>query len=46
MMVGFVTFPLERSFLGTKVAFARNAAGFVTAIAVAFAVGLVFGELF
>lgn len=46
MMVGFVTFPLERSFLGTKVALLRNAAGFLTAIVVAFAVGLVFGEFF
>ncbi len=44
MMVGVVTFPLERSFLGTKVVLVRNAAGFVTAIAVAFAIGIVFGE--
>jgi len=44
MMVGFVSFPLERSFLGARVALVRNMAGFVIALAVAFAVGLAFGE--
>lgn len=44
MMVGFVSFPLERSFLGFRVALVRNAAGFAIALAVACAVGFAFGE--
>lgn len=45
MMVGIVTFPLEKSYLGTKLALFRNLIGFAIAIAVAIATGLLFGEL-
>ena len=45
MMVGVVTFPLERAYLGAKLALARNASSFLIAIAVALVMGLVFGEL-
>ncbi|GAB6280130.1 MAG: permease [Thermovirga sp.] len=45
MMVGVVTFPLERGFLGAKAAFVRNFAGFLTAILVSLAIGFFFGEL-
>lgn len=45
MMVGVVTFPVERGYLGAKLALVRNVTGFLVAIAVAVATGLVFGEL-
>ncbi|HDQ92593.1 MAG TPA: hypothetical protein ENN89_00555 [Synergistetes bacterium] len=45
MMVGVVTFPLEKGYLGTKVALVRNLAGFATAIIVSVTIGLFFGEL-
>ncbi|MBN2508914.1 MAG: hypothetical protein JXB03_01515 [Spirochaetales bacterium] len=45
MMVGIITIPLEKEYLGMKLTIARNAAGFVTALAVAAVTGLVFGEL-
>jgi uncharacterized membrane protein YraQ (UPF0718 family) len=45
MMVGVVTFPLERTYLGTRLALVRNVASLLIAIVVAVATGLVFGEL-
>jgi uncharacterized membrane protein YraQ (UPF0718 family) len=45
MMVGFVTFPLERRYLGWKLALARNIASLLLALVVAIATGLVFGEI-
>lgn len=45
MMVGVVTFPIEREYFGTKVALVRNAIGFLIAVFVAVAMGLVYGEL-
>ena len=44
MMVGVLTFPVEREYLGTRVAVARNVIGLLTAIAVALAVALFYGE--
>ena len=44
MMVGILTFPVEREYLGTRVAVARNVIGLLTAIAVALAVALFYGE--
>ncbi len=44
MMVGVVTFPMEQSYLGAKLALVRNLCGFVIALLVAAATGLVFGE--
>lgn len=45
MMVGVVTFPIEKSFLGTKAALVRNLAALVIAVLVSLAIGLYFGEL-
>ncbi|MDO9507764.1 MAG: hypothetical protein Q7I97_00235 [Thermovirgaceae bacterium] len=45
MMVGVVTFPLEKKFLGAKVAFVRNFAGLLIAIIVSLVIGFFFGEL-
>jgi len=44
MMVGVMTFPLEKTYLGVKLALARNLFGFVIALAVAGITGIVFGE--
>jgi uncharacterized membrane protein YraQ (UPF0718 family) len=45
MMVGVLTFPLEREYLGIKLTIARNIAGFVMALLVALITGLIFGEI-
>lgn len=45
MMVGLVTFPLEKAYLGTRLAIARNILSFVIAAIVAITTGLFFGEL-
>jgi uncharacterized membrane protein YraQ (UPF0718 family) len=45
MMVGVVTFPLERSYLGAKLALVRNVGSLLIALVVALVTGLVFGEL-
>lgn len=44
MLVGVVTFPLEKKYLGTKLALVRNLLGFIIALAVAGITGIVFGE--
>ena len=45
MMVGVLTFPLERQYFGTRVAIARNLIGLGICLVVAAAIGLAFGEL-
>ncbi len=45
MMVGILTFPIERYYLGTKVAIVRNLISFVVALIVAIVIGIFFGEL-
>ena len=45
MMVGVLTFPVERNYFGTKVALLRNCIGFCIALMVAFVTGIVFGEV-
>lgn len=45
MMVGVVTFPLERAYLGASVALLRNILGLVVAFAVSLSVAIVFGEI-
>jgi uncharacterized membrane protein YraQ (UPF0718 family) len=45
MMVGLATFPLERAYLGTRLALARNLVSLGIALAVALVTGVVFGEL-
>ena len=46
MMVGIMTFPVERAYLGTKVALLRNLIYLVVAVVVTIVTGLCFGELF
>ena len=46
MMVGILTFPVERAYLGTKVAVLRNLIYLVVAVVVTIITGLCFGELF
>ncbi len=45
MMVGVVTYPLERAYLGVRLTLCRNAVAFLIAAAVALVTGLVFGEV-
>jgi uncharacterized membrane protein YraQ (UPF0718 family) len=46
MMVGVLTFPVEKAYFGTKVALIRNIISFGIALCVACVTGIVFGELF
>jgi len=46
MMVGVLTYPVEKAYLGVKVTLIRNLVSFVIALAVALATGLFFGEVF
>jgi uncharacterized membrane protein YraQ (UPF0718 family) len=46
MMVGVLTFSVERAYLGTKVAVLRNLIYLVIAVVVTIITGLCFGELF
>ncbi len=46
MMVGVVTFPLEKSYLGVRLALSRNLISFAIAFIIAIATGIFFGELF
>ncbi|MDZ7722590.1 MAG: hypothetical protein U5R06_07195 [candidate division KSB1 bacterium] len=45
MMVGIITFPIEKAFLGMRVAIVRNILGSITALLVAVATGIAFGEV-
>ncbi|MCK5672707.1 MAG: permease [Spirochaetales bacterium] len=45
MMVGILTFPIEKAYFGTKVTIARNLLSFFIAIIVALMTGIFFGEL-
>lgn len=44
MMVGVLTYPLEREYFGRSVTLLRNAMGLVIALVASLAIGLVFGE--
>ena len=46
MMVGVVTFPLERAYLGTRIAIIRNVISFLIALTIALVTGIFFGEIF
>ena len=46
MMVGILTFPVEKEYFGIKVAVIRNLAGLLIALIVAFITGIMFGEIF
>jgi len=45
MMVGILTFPVERIYLGAKVALIRNIISFFIALIVAIITGILFGEI-
>ncbi len=45
MMVGILTYPVEREYFGSRVAIIRNLLSFIIAIIVALAIGFFFGEL-
>ena len=45
MMVGVLTFPVERAYLGTRVTLLRNLISLLIALSVALVIGLYFGEL-
>ena len=45
MLVGIITFPIEREYFGVKITIIRNVICFVIAIIVAFVTGIVFGEI-
>ncbi len=45
MMVGILTFPVEKQFFGTRFALVRNLVSLIISALVALAMGLVFGEL-
>ncbi|MCK5128576.1 MAG: permease [Clostridiales bacterium] len=46
MMVGVVTFPLEKKYFGTKLAIVRNLVSFAIAIIVSIGIGIIYGEVF
>ena len=46
MMVGVLTYPVEREYFGTRVTVLRNALGLLVALAVATMTGIFFGEVF
>ncbi len=46
MMVGVLTYPVERAYFGTKVTIIRNVISFLIALAVAMMTGIFFGEIF
>jgi uncharacterized membrane protein YraQ (UPF0718 family) len=45
MMVGVITFPYEKSFIGTVPALVRNFTGLCIALAAALVTGLLYGEI-
>ena len=46
MMVGIVTFPIEKEYLGVKLGIIRNIISLIIALMVALGTGIVYGELF
>ncbi|GAH23643.1 unnamed protein product, partial [marine sediment metagenome] len=46
MMVGIITFPLEKEYFGVKVTVIRNIISFFIALIVAIITGIFFGEIF
>jgi len=46
MMVGIVTYPVEKDFFGIKITFIRNLLSLIMAVIVSIAIGLFYGELF
>jgi len=46
MMVGIITYPIEKEYFGTKVTIIRNIISFFIALTVAIMTGIFFGEIF
>ena len=46
MMVGILTYPIEKKYLGIKVTIMRNVISFFIALVVAVMIGIFFGEIF
>ena len=46
MMVGIVTYPIEKDFFGLKITIIRNIISLIMAIIVSIVIGLFYGELF
>jgi len=46
MMVGVLTYPIEKEYFGIKVTIVRNVIGFFIALVVAVMTGILFGEIF
>ena len=46
MMVGVLTYPIEKAYFGIKVTIVRNAISFCIALIIAVMIGLFFGEIF
>lgn len=45
MMVGILTYPVEKAYFGTKITIIRNVISFIIAITVALMTGIFFGEI-
>lgn len=46
MMVGMLTYPIEKAYFGTRVTILRNSLSFLIALVVALMTGFFFGEIF
>ena len=46
MLVGIITYPVEKEYLGVKVTIIRNVISFIVAIIITLMVGLFYGEVF
>ncbi|MBN2240435.1 MAG: permease [Dehalococcoidales bacterium] len=46
MMVGVLSYPVEKAYLGTRVTILRNALSFGIALIIALVTGILFGEIF
>ncbi len=46
MMVGIITFPIEKKYFGARVAVLRNVISFLIALMVSLVTGILFGEIF
>ena len=46
MMVGVLTYPIEKEYFGAKVTIVRNVISFFIALAIALVIGIFFGEIF
>ena len=45
MMVGVVTYPIEKAYIGTRATIMRNSLSFLIALIISVAVGILYGEL-